>query len=78
MQPLKICIFAAARLIEVRLACIGLAQIMFKKYFSLSLYAWPSTGRSALHADRSVATLQAPEGESPVLVVTCFILEVFS
>jgi len=38
---------------------------------SLSLYAWPSTGRSALNSDRSVATLQASEGESPVLVVTC-------
>jgi len=31
----------------------------------------PSTGRSALHADRSVATLKAPERESPVLLVTC-------
>jgi len=30
---------------------------------ALSLYAWPSTGRSALHADRSVAKLQASEGE---------------
>jgi len=38
---------------------------------ALSLYAWPSTGRSALHAYRSVATLQASEGESPLLVVTC-------
>jgi len=38
---------------------------------SLSLYAWPSTGGSALHADRSIATLQASGGESPVLVVTC-------
>jgi len=37
----------------------------------LSLYTWPSTGRSVLHADRSVATLQALKGESPVLVVTC-------
>jgi len=27
-----------------------------------SLYAWPSTGRSGLHADRSVASLQASEG----------------
>jgi len=40
---------------------------------SLSLSAWPSTGRSARHADRSIATLQASEGESPVLVVTCSI-----
>jgi len=32
-----------------------------------------STGRSALHADRSVATLLASEAESPVLVVTCSI-----
>jgi len=38
---------------------------------SLSLYAWPSTGRSALHVDWSVTTLQASEGESPVLVVAC-------
>jgi len=38
---------------------------------SLSVYTWPSTGRSALHADRSVATLQASEGESSMLVVTC-------
>jgi len=28
---------------------------------SLSLYAWPSTGRSALDADRSVAIFQASE-----------------
>jgi len=36
----------------------------------LSLYAWPSMGRSALHADLSFATLQASEGERPVLVVS--------
>jgi len=37
--------------------------IEVKVYFSLTLYAWLSTGRSALHADRSIATLQASEGE---------------
>jgi len=31
---------------------------------SLSL-SWPSTGLSAFHADRFVASLQASEGESP-------------
>jgi len=36
----------------------------------LSHNAWPLTGRSAVHADRSVTTLQASEGESAVLVVT--------
>jgi len=36
-----------------------------------TLYTWPSTGRIALHAHRSISTLQASEEESPVLVVTC-------
>jgi len=42
-------------------------------YLSLSLCALDrrQTDRSALHVHLSVATLQASEGESPVLVVTC-------
>jgi len=47
--------------------------MLIRHSYIISLYAWPSTGRSAIHADRFVATLPAPEWESPVLVVTCFI-----
>jgi len=50
------------------LSIIFLSLLIFSLF---SFYAWPSTGRSALHADRSVTTLHASEGESPVLVVTC-------
>ena len=34
-------------------------------------HAWPAVGRSALHADRSVAALQASGRESPASVAIC-------
>ena len=39
--------------------------------YALRLHARPSTGRSAFHADRSVAALQASGRERPVSVVIC-------
>jgi len=45
---------------------LTVSSAFYSIWLSLSL-----SRRSALHANRSIATLQASEGESPVIVVTC-------
>jgi len=44
---------------------VKFTKLLYPVYFTLLSL---STGRSALHADQSVAALQASEGESPVLM----------